>query len=231
MDDPELDAAQHQRALRGLQRIHRLTGTAQRLWKNIRAAMRARGETEWTILDVGCGDGALLRELHHLASKSELRLRLMGCDFSSRAVDLARAAAERERISIQWYLCDVLQQELPVQADAVICSLFLHHFQNADIVNILSTFRQHTHRLLLVEDLLRTRLGYGLCWIGVHALSRSRVVHVDGLLSVRAALTVDEIEALCQQAGLGAAQIEKHWPERFLVHWSPTDSTLHGDHN
>jgi 2-polyprenyl-3-methyl-5-hydroxy-6-metoxy-1,4-benzoquinol methylase len=222
MDDPNLDCAEHKRALRGLTRIHKLTGTTSRLWKKIRGQLG--NQRKIVVADVGCGDALMLRELYKIASARGIELELHGFDFSERALQMASEAAARASIPITTHHFDVTLHELPMQADVIICSLFLHHFTAEDVVSILSKFRLATRQLLLVEDLLRSQLGYALCRVGVQALSRSPIVHVDGPLSVRAAFTIPEMSELVRRAGLENAIIAKHWPERFLLQWTPKPS-------
>jgi hypothetical protein len=62
-------------------------------------------------------------------------------------------------------------------------------------------------------------LGFMLVWAGCYLLTTSPVVHTDGPLSVRAALSLDEARALAERAGLQGATFRRHWPERFLMTW------------
>lgn len=114
---------------------------------------------------------------------------------------------------------DVTTQPLPTTADVVINSLFLHHFEPADVVRILASMSAASQRLVIIEDLLRSRLGYALCWLGVRLLTRSKVVHIDGPLSVRAAFTLDEIGELLSQAAWSNARLAQRWPERFVIQY------------
>lgn len=86
-------------------------------------------------------------------------------------------------------------------------------------------------RLVLIEDLLRSRLGYALCWAGVRLLTRSQVVHVDGPLSVRAAFTMQEIKGLLDQAHWSGAQLVHRWPERFVIQYRPHQTAAAFDHS
>lgn len=223
MDDPSLSAAEHVAALQGLARVHRLTGTAARLWRPIKQLLHAQPTRQLSVMDVGCGDGLMLRKLARRATAEGLSLRLIGCDFSSRALELCQRGANSEKLSIELHQVDVTNAPLPHTADVIINSLFLHHFSEAQVKIILQQFRGHAQRLVVIEDLLRTRLGYGLCWLGVHLLTRSRVVHVDGLLSVRAAFSMAEMQTLLHQADMSTAKLYPHWPERLMVEWSPAD--------
>ena len=221
MDDPSLGDAEHVAALLGLARVHRLTGTADRLWRPIERLFREQATQQLSVMDVGCGDGLLLRTLARRAKAKGLSLRLIGCDFSNRALDFCKWGAAGDNLEIELHQVDVTTDSLPHGADVIINSLFLHHFSDEQVTAIVRQFRDRARRMVLIEDLLRTRLGYGLCWLGVHMLTRSRVVHVDGLLSVRAAFSMAEMHAVLQRTDMSHAKIYKHWPERFMIEWTP----------
>ena len=102
----------------------------------------------------------------------------------------------------------------------MICSLFLHHLDEAEAVTVLRSMSQGSRRAVLVNDLVRSRSGYLLAVLGTRILSRSPIVHIDGPLSVAGAFTPDEVLQLCEQAGLNGATISRHWPQRFLLTWS-----------
>ena len=74
-------------------------------------------------------------------------------------------------------------------------------------------------RLVLVNDLRRTRFGFALAHLACRLLTRSPIVHHDGPLSVRAAFTSEEALELALEAGLAGAMISHHWPQRFLLSW------------
>jgi hypothetical protein len=80
-------------------------------------------------------------------------------------------------------------------------------------------------RLLLVQDLRRTRLGYILAWATLRVLTTSDVARTDGPTSVRAAFTVAEARRLTERAGLEGAEVSRCWPERFTIRWARRGST------
>lgn len=217
MDDPDLDPAEHARALKALARVHVLSGTEGRLWGAIDKLAKQANLQQLSIMDVGCGDARLLRQLYKRAQARGIELHLHGCDFSQRALAMARDASAQANIPITLHSVDITQQALPESVDVVFCSLFLHHFADKQVVQIFESFANAAKRLIVVEDLLRSTIGYGLCWLGTRCLTRSHVVHVDGLLSVRAAFTPKELRQLLNEAGLAHASIERCWPERAWI--------------
>ncbi len=223
MDDPRLDPGEHQRALRALERVQRLSGTAGRMWTAIKGWYDATQPSRVTVMDVGCGNAVLLRSLWHRAQKHQLPIELIGCDFSSHALTLAKSACDEEHIPIQLHQVDVTREPLPRQADVVVCSLFLHHFSGEQVIEILRQFATAAEQLVLVEDLIRSHVGYALCGLGVQLLTRSRVVHYDGLQSVRAAFTLPEMQQLLDASGFRGVRMHKHWPERLFVEYRVTE--------
>ena len=108
MDDPELDANAHQQALNGLARTHVFTRTARRIWSEIVAAIPSGKRRTISILDVGCGDGFLLRQIEQLAIQAGYSATLHGCDFSRTALELARTASEKHNPSqIRFVRCGI----------------------------------------------------------------------------------------------------------------------------
>jgi hypothetical protein len=120
---------------------------------------------------------------------------------------------------VDFFRCDVLHQPLPHRYDAVICSLFLHHLDEAHAVEFLRRAAAAADQAMLVNDLRRSTLGLWCAQLGSRLLTTSPVVHVDGPRSVRAAFTRAEVVALARQAGLHKVQVARRWPFRFLLSW------------
>lgn len=90
----------------------------------------------------------------------------------------------------------------PQSFDYVFCSLFLHHFTNAEIVKLLRGFGEVARKAVLVIDLERNPIAYYFVpW--TRWLFRWDPVTVnDAAISVEAAFTPSELEALSREAGL-----------------------------
>ena len=148
-------------------------------------------------------------------------MEIAGCDLSPVAVERANNLTQGTPYEslCRFFVQDVLRDPLPAGFDAVICSLFAHHLEEAEIVRLLVQMHNATDSLLLVNDLARGRFNYLLVWLASHFLSRSRIVHVDGPLSVRAALTGAELLALAERAGLEGATVQGQFPCRQLLLW------------
>jgi SAM-dependent methyltransferase len=220
MDQPGLNAQEHARALRGLARINQISRSAAVLWPKIARVAHARGGGTVRVLDLASGGGDVAIALARWAARLACDLRMEGCDLSPEAVRFAQKQARRRRAPIRFFQLDALRDPLPDGYDIVMCSLFLHHLAEPDAVGLLRKMAAAAGSLVLVDDLIRSRRGYGLAWLGCRILSGSPVVHHDGPVSVSAAFTVSEARALAERAGLRGAVVTRHWPERFLLAWS-----------
>jgi len=222
MDQPQTDRAAHQAALDGLRRVNLLCTSTTLLWKALRPLAATRtAEKPLRVLDLGSGGGDVVLRLARRTRHANLPLQFHGTDMSDSAVAIATAAAEKAGLSdVAFFQNDVFADGIPRGYDVIMCSLFLHHFDHDAAIDLLTRMREAAGSAVLVDDLLRTKLGYSLCWIGCRILSRSPMVHYDGPQSVRAAFTLPEARRLFEEAGYRGATFRRHWPERFLMQWT-----------
>lgn len=211
MDDAELPADSHRDALDALGRINRASAVSRQLWTMLRPLAPAR------VLDLGCGGGDVTRALALRASREGIDLQFHGLDMSARAVDHARAAAASAHAPVTYDTLHVPADSLPTDYEVVMCTLFLHHLDDEQAVELLRSMARAARRLVLVADLARSRAGLALAWAGTRLLTRCPVVHDDGVQSVRAAFTPAEALALARRAGLDAPSIRSVWPCRWML--------------
>jgi 2-polyprenyl-3-methyl-5-hydroxy-6-metoxy-1,4-benzoquinol methylase len=219
MDQPGLSPAEHERALTGLAQLNRLSGSSRILWPPLVALARARQGDVLRVLDVACGGGDVMLALARRARREGCRIEFTGCDISEVAVSVARKAARAAGEPIELCQADVLSTELPTGFDAIICSLFLHHLDNSQAETLLRRMGLAAGRLVLVNDLVRSRRGYWLAFLASRLLTRSAIVQGDGPLSVQRAFTVAEALVLATRAGLAGATVSSRWPMRLLLAW------------
>lgn len=217
MDDPALEPHRHRRALEALRTVNLLSGTAGRLWREIRRAGLSPGRP-LRVLDLACGGGDVALDVMARARRARLPLEIHGCDRSPLALSHAREEAARRRLDVGFFPVDVLAGPLPSGYDLVTSSLFLHHLDPREAAELLAAMAAAAPAVY-VEDLRRTRTGYLLALLTLHALARSDVARVDGLRSVAGAFTLDEARELARRGGLEGARLRRCWPQRFALSW------------
>ena len=216
MDEPDLDPRLHRGALRGLERINAVSATVPGIWAPV-ANLWRRQRTGLSLLDVACGAGDVAIGVARRARQEGVKLVVEGCDISPTAIAYAKARARRVDADVRFFEHDVMSTPFGRTYDIVTCSLFLHHLDEHDAVGLLRTLDATARSMVIVSDLDRSRLGLSLAWLGTRLLTRSRVVHVDALRSVRAAFTRAEAASLAAKAGLTSCLLTTHWPCRWRL--------------
>jgi SAM-dependent methyltransferase len=158
-------------------------------------------DVEVSVVDVGTGGADVPEAIVAWACRSRRRVRVLAGDVSPEIIDLAR-----RQVGPQVDLAVLDGRCLPLadgSVDVAVCSLLLHHLSPDDAVALLREMRRVSRQGIVVNDLVRSRLGYlGALAIGWLA-TRNPLTRHDGPLSVRRAYTPAEMADLAVRAGLG----------------------------
>jgi 2-polyprenyl-3-methyl-5-hydroxy-6-metoxy-1,4-benzoquinol methylase len=166
------------------------------------------------VLDVGCGSGDLTS---WAARSGPPPILAVGVDI--KLLHLQEAPAE-----IQPVVADVRALPFrPRSFDVVTASLFLHHFDGAEVATVLRSLYGLARRALIVNDLRRAQVPYVFGRLLFPVVFRSRVSVHDGLLSIRRAFTPAELGAAFREAGIPGARVDRRFPYR-LVAFAPANA-------
>jgi 2-polyprenyl-3-methyl-5-hydroxy-6-metoxy-1,4-benzoquinol methylase len=223
MDRPDVDAGAHHQALDAIARINYISASSLILWPPIRNLCRERqraGDSRPVrVLDIATGGGDVPARLWRRARRKGIPLEVGGCDFSPVAVEHARQTAARMKADVSFFQLDLLNEPIPAGYDVITCSLFLHHLDEAQAVTVLGKMRQAAGTLALVNDLARARLGWWAAYFGTRLVTRSPMVHFDGVISVEGSFTPEEALAVAHKAGWDGATVRRKFPFRYLLSW------------
>jgi SAM-dependent methyltransferase len=207
-----LPPEQARASLQDLVRINRRWGGHSTLRRLLRESVPDSGE--FSVLDVGAasGDmGACIRRWYPSASVTSL-------DYV--ATHLTGAGSKVAGNAFQ----------LPFRSasfDYVFCSLFLHHFPDDKVVELLRHFGAVARKAVLVIDLERNPIPYYFMAWSRPLLGWDPVTVHDGAISVEAAFRRRELEDLARQAGLHNPRARVFRPafRIALIGKSPAEST------
>jgi len=101
---------------------------------------------------------------------------------------------------------------LPGSFDYVFSSLFLHHFEDARVIELLRSFYSVARRGVVMCDLERHILPYLFLPATKHLFGWRRVTVHDGVISVRASFRRHELAELGRKAGIQSASVRAHRP-------------------
>lgn len=161
-----------------------------------------------TMLDLASGAADVPLALARRWQKRSISLKITAVDIDPAIVELARAAAQREKAAhFEAISADVFNYAWPEgqRYDFVTCSLAFHHFSPEMCIEMLRLMSRLTGRAFVVNDLRRSWFG----WFGSKLLTfvaaRHPFTRHDGPLSVLRAYTAPELTVLAQAANLDPA--------------------------
>lgn len=172
-------------ALDKIASINRLLGGNKVTLQGLKHLLKtADAREEIRILDVGCGNGDMLRTLADDAITNGLKFNLVGIDANNFTIGHARQlSAAYPNIS---YTCADIFEEIQTTEPyhIILCTLTLHHFKDTEIISLLKGFHQKTSLGIVINDLQRSALAYylftALCFVfGLNQMSKA-----DGLVSI-----------------------------------------------
>lgn len=170
-----------------------------------------------TILDVGFGDGDMLRAIAH-RFRDRPALRLIGYDINPRSARAARARTP-EDLPIDYVTGDAFSIPPAQPIDLIVSSLVTHHMSDAAIVDFLRWMEARASRGWMVNDLHRHPLAYHGFRLMAAIARWHPIVRHDGAVSVARAFTRTDWEKLLDRAGIDpvAVDLRWKWPFRWCV--------------
>lgn len=167
-----------------------------------------------TIADVGCGNGDMLRMLADYGMREGYTFNLIGVDANPNTIAYAKQLSATYQIK---YLClDVFKTDFEnLKYDIALCTLTLHHFSNEMIAKLLSTFETNASIGIVINDLHRSKVAYGLFRVISPVLGLNKMARQDGLVSILRGFRKIEIEKMAENLGLKKHSIRWRWAFRY----------------
>ena len=208
---PELldsaDPEEAEKNLADLVRINTKFGGHSTIRKLVGAA--AKPLEQFTLLDVGAASGDTARVIAQAFPNASITC----ADYN--AVNIS--AAPKPKL-----LADAFRLPFPARTfDFVLCSLFLHHFEDSAVVELLKGMYSVAKKAILVCDLERHVLPYLFLPATRPFFRWQRITLHDGPISVRAAFRRRELAELAKQAGIAEVRTRSYRPafRITLVGW------------
>lgn len=215
MDDFTIEGLVLRDTLDKLETINRLLGGNSATLKGLKKILLKSSKTKTiTIVDLGCGHGDILRDVAKFGRKNSYKFKLIGIDANNAAIDYAKALS-KDYPELSFETIDVFSEDFKKQTyDVVLCTLFLHHFKNNEIIPFLKSTVQKASIGVIVNDLHRHKLAYYLFKM-IGLFIKNKMVREDGLTSVLRAFKRNELETILTKTGVNFS-IQWKWAFRYL---------------
>jgi 2-polyprenyl-3-methyl-5-hydroxy-6-metoxy-1,4-benzoquinol methylase len=214
MDAADLDPAVYERVLHDLARVNRWTFTASPVLAFMKKAI---GDAQaFRLMDVGFGDGDVLRAIARWARRKDIAADLVGVDLNEKSLAAARAATP-VGMPIDYRTGDYLDQAGPF--DFVISSQVTHHMTDDQLGTFIRYMEREGRMGWLICDLHRHGFSHWGFPILARLLMVHRIVREDGQLSIARSFRPAEWRAILADAGvpLDEVRIVRRFPFRLCV--------------
>ena len=177
--------------------------------------VHVRGEIPLRILDVGFGDGDMLRAIHRWAARNGVDATLVGIDLNPRSAPAARARTPDDMV-IDYRTGDYA--DLTGEGfDVVLSSLVAHHMTRPQLIAFLRFMEHEARAGWFVNDLHR----HGFAYLGFPLLATLMrwhpIVRHDGQLSIARSYRPGEWPAILAEARISGARVTRVFPFRLCV--------------
>jgi 2-polyprenyl-3-methyl-5-hydroxy-6-metoxy-1,4-benzoquinol methylase len=199
--------AMHSR--RDLQRVHRVMGTRSIVCNALKQLVPHLPPSRLRVLELGAGDGTLMLSVARALEPTWPAVDLTLLDRQTLVEQKTVEAYEKANWKVDIEVADVTdwignslraqREEESERWDLIVVNLFLHHFEEAMLANLLDAIAGTSNRFFACEPRRSYFALTGSHLIG--ALGANAVTREDAVLSVHAGFRDAEISKLWQQTG------------------------------
>ncbi len=216
MDDFELKGEELEQTLNDLEKINKWLGGNKITLDGIQTLLKDTPEKDVIrIVDVGCGSGAVLREIANWGRTQKFDLKLIGIDANPYAVEIARRRSDYYP-EIKFEALNIFSEAYKQQKyDIVLCTLTLHHFKNEEILELLNIFKEQSNIGIIINDLQRSKTAYVLFQAFCKVFINNEIARKDGLTSILRGFKKKDLKKLSKEIPAQKHSIKWKWAFRY----------------
>jgi 2-polyprenyl-3-methyl-5-hydroxy-6-metoxy-1,4-benzoquinol methylase len=216
MDDFSLEGEELREALDKIAAINRWLGGNRVTLNGVKKLLKNHPQNEpITVIDIGCGNGDMCRALAAFGRNKRIQFKILGIDANAFTIRHA-AAISTAYPEISYAVMDVFSTEFAsLQYDIALCTLTLHHFTDKEILQLMKVFVDKAGLGIVINDLHRSALAYGLFQVICFVFRLNRMSEQDGLISILRGFKRQDLERFSQQLQLKIYHIRWKWAFRY----------------
>lgn len=215
MDDINLKGVEMQELLTDLKQVNKTLGGNAITLNGIGQLLPGQhANNTITILDIGCGDGELLRLCAQWGAKKGINVHLIGIDANAHILKEAKKRSEEIKNTTFKVLNVFAEKEILPEFDIALCTLFLHHFNERQIEDLLNRLVRKARMGVVINDLHRSFWAFWLFRIYGLLFLKTRIARHDGLVSVARGFKRKELKLISEKI-IGVHQLKWKWAFRY----------------
>lgn len=172
-------------------------------------------DNELVIVDLGCGNGDMLRRVSRLGEKLGYKFKLIGIDANQDSIQYATLLSLGVK-NITYRQMNIFSDEFKeLEYDIALSTLFLHHLNDKEILEKVNLLSGQARIGIVVNDLHRNKLAYFLFNI-ISFFINNKIIRNDGLVSILRGFKKRELEQFANQLQIKS---DINWKWAFRYQW------------
>jgi 2-polyprenyl-3-methyl-5-hydroxy-6-metoxy-1,4-benzoquinol methylase len=216
MDDFALEGNQLRDALDKIASINQFLGGNTLTLKGLQLILKLiPKDNKITIVDIGCGNGDMLRVIANYAKENNYSFNLIGIDANPFTISHAKDLS-RNYPTISYQCIDVFDTSFDdLKYDILLCTLTLHHFKDDEILKLMSKFYKKVTIGIVINDLHRSSISYRLFQVLCSVFRLNEMSREDGLVSILRGFKKIELEHFSKKLQFKNYSIQWKWAFRY----------------
>jgi 2-polyprenyl-3-methyl-5-hydroxy-6-metoxy-1,4-benzoquinol methylase len=217
MDDLSIEGEMLRQTLDKIAQINQRLGGNQATIDGLHTLLKIESKgVVISIVDLGCGSGDMLRAVADFGRKNNFIFKLTGIDANDYTINYARKLSA-DYPEISYIKMDILADEFSgISFDVVIATLFLHHFTNQQIQDLLIAVVNKARVGVVINDLHRSSTAYYL-FKAISLFIKNPMVKKDGAISVLRGFKKNDLISISKKLKDSVSTI--HWKWAFRYQW------------
>jgi 2-polyprenyl-3-methyl-5-hydroxy-6-metoxy-1,4-benzoquinol methylase len=216
MDDFAMEGEILRDTLDKIAKINQLLGGNQLTLRGVQHLIRNISKSnEISIVDVGCGNGDMLRTLADFGLINNFKFQLLGIDANNFTIKHARKLSEKYA-NIAYRCEDIFDKPFgELKCDIILCTLTLHHFKDNEIIHLLQVFNANSKIGIVINDLQRSAVAYRLFQALCFVFRLNDMSREDGLISILRGFKKQELINFSDKLNFSNYKIRWKWAFRY----------------